>query len=287
MYEFEAIGTHWWLERLDGGSFTEDIKLALERYTAEFDQRYSRFRDDSLVAELARTGELLNPPAQMITMLNFCQEMFDATDGVFTPAVGNDLLALGYGRDISKKTYDTTKLPKKLKRLNLFSSAERFDEMVQWNNDMVTVPQGYVLDIGGFGKGWLIDEYVKILHTHGVTQFIVNGGGDLYCQSETPVDFALEDPYDATKMIGSIQIQRGALAASSIVKRSWENGEGKQHHIIDPMTGKPSESNVVASFVTAKTALVADVIATVLIIRPDLNEKLREYYKVQTKLITA
>lgn len=50
------------------------------------------------------------------------------------------------------------------------------------------------------------------------------------------IKFALEDPHDSTKILGSIDIQRGALAASSILKRSWETSKGKQHHIIDPKT---------------------------------------------------
>ena len=303
MYEFEAIGTHWWLERLDGGTFTDDIRESLERYTAEFDQRYSRFRDDSLVAELARTGKLSNPPKEMLDMLDYARKMFDVTDGAFTPSVGKDLEALGYGSSTSSaKTYKATNSPKSLKRLNLFSSERAqggkvlgkkigvaslrsFDEIVRWDEHTVIAPQGRMLDFGGFGKGWLIDEYVKILRDHGATQFIVNGGGDLYVQSETPVEFALEDPYDATKMIGSIKIQRGALAASSTIKRSWENDAGKQHHIIDPKTGKPSESGVVASFVIAETALIADVLATVLIIRPELESAMREKYSISSKLI--
>lgn len=287
MYEFDAIGTHWWLENLDGGTFSEDIKQSLEQYTTEFDRRYSRFRDDSLIAQLAFTGRLERPPQEMLDMIDFVYEMHAITKGVFTPLVGNHLQALGYGRITLEKPSNTNKTPNKLKKFNLSSLGEHLDEIVRWNTNVVTVPKGCVLDFGGFGKGWLIDEYVKIIQKYGVMRFIVNGGGDLYCQSDRPIKFALEDPHDSTKILGSIDIQRGALAASSILKRSWETSKGKQHHIIDPKTRKPSNSTVVASFVTAKTALVADALATVLIIRPELEGALQQRYNAKVELVYA
>lgn len=268
MYEFDAIGTHWWLERLDGGELSSVIKDDLAIYTAEFDRRYSRFRGDSLVLELARAGVLKDPPLEMLDMLRVASEFTEATDGSFSLFVGNALQDLGYGINS----------PKKLKRLNLFSG-------VRAEGKEVRVEKGVVLDFGGLGKGWLIDQYVEILRKHGVKQFIVNGGGDLYVQSDEPVECALEVPYDSSKMIGTVRLKRGALAASSTVKRAWKNSGGEQHHIIDPATGKPSNSDIVASFITAETALVADVLATVLIIRPELETSLQLRYRAQTKLV--
>lgn len=267
-YEFEAIGTHWWLERLDGGEFDDSIKETLGTYTAEFDQRYSRFRDDSLVTRLAQDGVLRRAPAEMIEMLNFASKLYDDTQGVFSPLVGNALQNLGYG-----KLANATGLTSEKSGLS-------------WTKRTVNVKTGTILDFGGFGKGWLIDEYAKILRKHGVKEFIVNGGGDLYVEASEPIVFALEHPYDPSLKIGEIKIQKGALAASSTVKRAWKRGGETYHHIIDPATGKPAESNVVATFVCAHTALVADSLATVLIIRPELRWRLEQQYNAETALIT-
>ncbi len=270
LYEFEAIGTRWWLERLDNAVFTDELKHEIEQYTSIFDKRYSRFRDDSLVAELAQNGILHNPPAEMLQMLDYAKDMYVASDGALDMLVGNDLQNLGYGRVAAGRA----------------GPAERqFDKLVTWNRAVVKVPIGTVLEFGGFGKGWLIDEYAKILRQHKVSQFIVNGGGDLFCQSNQPITFAMQDPYDSDKKIGDASLTVGALAASSTIKRAWEHNGEHQHHIIDPKTGKPSDSSVVASFVIADTALIADTLATILIIRPQLDPVLIKNYKVQTKLV--
>lgn len=273
LYEFEAIGTHWWLEKLDGGEFDEPTKQALQTYTDEFECRYSRFRDDSLIAELAKKGVIRHIPAEMFRMLNFASRLYNDTDGAFSPLVGGTLQGLGYGR-LSGTTGSSTSLNSR-------------DSGLSWNKRSIRVNKGVVLDFGGFGKGWLIDEYAKILCSHNVKEFIINGGGDLYVQASEPISFALEHPYDPTLKIGDIRIQKGALAASSTVKRAWDHNGQRQHHIIDPTTGEPSKSEVVASFVCAHTALVADSLATVLIIRPELRTKLEALYNVETVIITA
>lgn len=270
MYEFEAIGTHWWLERLDGGEFTPDVQQAIIDYTAEFDRRYSRFRDDSLVAELALGGRLQNPPVEMISMLEYAKELSETSDGAFSLLVGNTLQSIGYGQPLNHVRTVLTKLD---------------SNGVIWGEGEVRVPKRTMLDFGGFGKGWMIDEYVRILRDHGAKEFIVNGGGDLYVQASKPISFALEHPYNPKLKIGDIKIQKGALAASSTTKRAWKRRGKMLHHIIDPATGKPSETDIVATFVCAHTALVADSLATILIIRPDLEESLETRYNAETLLI--
>lgn len=270
MYEFEAIGTHWWLERLDGGDFDDKIVAAITEYTAEFDRRYSRFRDDSLVAELALGGRLQNPPAEMISMLEYAKELSVASEGAFSLLVGNALQSLGYGSSLHYVRSDLTKLD---------------SNDVVWDENEVRVPKGTMLDFGGLGKGWLIDEYARILQRHGVKEFIINGGGDLYVQASEPISFALEHPYDPKLKIGDIKIQKGALAGSSTVKRAWKKGAEKLHHIIDPRTGKPSDTGTVATFVCAHTATVADALATILVIRPDLEKTLSYRYNAETLLL--
>lgn len=271
MYEFEAIGTHWWLERLDGGKFTTAIKDALQAYTDQFDQRYSRFRDDSLIAQLANKGVVRHMPREMFDMLDFVRKLSKDSEGVFSPLVGNTLESLGYGKLLSDKGAQ----PLSAKQAQL-----------SWSKSTIKAKKGTILDFGGFGKGWLIDEYTKILREHGVAEFIVNGGGDLYVQSEKPILFSLEHPYNPKLKIGDIKIQKGALAASSTIKRAWKSGKKTVHHIIDPTTQAPVDSDVVATFVCAHTALVADSLATILLIRPGLHEKLEELYNAETAIIT-
>lgn len=98
LYEFDSIGTHWWIELLDDSTFDESLIATLQRTADLFDRRYSRFRDDSLVSELFQTGRLSHPPAEMLRMLDFAEEMYEISGGAFDPTISNDLHRMCYGR---------------------------------------------------------------------------------------------------------------------------------------------------------------------------------------------
>jgi len=267
-YEFDAIGSRFWLERLDRGVFTLELRTVIDEYVALFDLRYSRFRDDSLVSQLFDTGIISDPPEEMLRMLDFAKEMHTTSDGVFNLTVAGALSSLGYG---SRNHAGNI-------RADLWG-------ILAYSPEEIRCPAGIMLDFGGFGKGWLIDEIARIMRNHGSTQYIVNGGGDLFVQSDMPVSFALEDPHKPDTIYKTVSISRGALAGSNTIKRSWETTRGLRHHIIDPTTGDSSKSKYVASYVLARAALIADTLATIVIIRPTLKEALSRAYDAHVMLI--
>lgn len=268
VYEFDAIGTHWAIEVLSKQELTNTLIAKVQDTVDQFDRRYSRFRDDSLIAKLARTGTLHNPPAEMIDMLTFAKEMYDVSEGAFTIAVGSTLHRMGYGSRIHGHT------------LHPYI----WDDIVI-TPEKIMIPKGEMLDFGGFGKGWLIELLVQVLRQADIREFIVNGGGDLYCHSDTPIEFKLEDPHDKTKQFGQTRIAQGALAVSNTTVRTWQDGDTLKHHIIDPATDDSSRSSVIAAYVKADSALIADTIATILILRPELEAALKERYGLKTILV--
>lgn len=267
-YEFDAIGTHWAIEILSGQMFDEPLITKLQATVDQFDRRYSRFRDDSLIAQLAREGRLTNPPREMLEMLAFAKDMYEVSDGAFTVAVGASLHRLGYGS-----------------RAHGRGIHRHIWHEITFSEQEVVIPKGEMLDFGGFGKGWLIELFVHVMREAGVTEFIVNGGGDLYCQSNVPIEFTLEDPLDATKQFGQTRITSGALAVSNTIKRAWDDGDTRKHHIIDPATDDSSASGVIASYVRADSALIADTMATILILRAYLEPVLKKRYNLKTILV--
>ena len=255
MFELDALGTHWWIESLDEPLSTNTV-AHLEAHIRTFERTYTRFSDDSLLGQLNLHKRLAHPPEEMLRMLAFARDMQKLTDGVFNISVGGELVRRGYGKtgqgSISASFWDEVKL----------------------TPEEIRIPGEISLDFGGFGKGWLIDRLGELVASEGTPHFIINGGGDILVRSPEPIEFALEHPVDASRQIGSTRIQQGALAVSSSIKRSWQSGGQRQHHIIDPRTGKPSESDVVSSYIRADSALVADVCATVLLIAPGLEERM-------------
>ena len=269
VFSFDSIGTTFWIERLDGKEFGPGLQRTITEYAQNFDDTYSRFKDASLIGQLAQTGVLKHPTSELRAMLDYSRRMYEVSDGAFNITVGATLHRLGYGRrvhggDVLVDPWGA----------------------VQWSSKKVSVPQGLMLDFGGFGKGWLIDKIGVLLRHNGVTRFIVNGGGDIFVQNSEPIEFALEDPKKPGRTLQTVKIAHGALAGSDTVKRSWDDGGARKHHIIDPRRNDSAHTPVLASYVLAPTALIADTLATIVIIRPSLKPKLTALFNADISLIT-
>lgn len=267
IYEFEAIGTHWWIESL-AGDMNDEIRSAIDTYIGGFTRAYSRFDENSLISQLNNEKIIDNPPTQFVEMLKFAQQMFLASDGIFNISVSGTLHRLGFGSRSRANHPDPI-----------------FWEKAEISDERITIPSDTTIDIDGFGKGWMIDEIAALLERHGVGQYIVNGGGDMYVRSDSPIEIALEHPTDPGMSIGKTYLKNEALAASSIIKRSWMHEGKNYHHIIDPRTDNSSDGDVVASFVKAPTALLADTIATILVVDPLLEAKMQQQFSLQTIIL--
>jgi thiamine biosynthesis lipoprotein len=93
-WTFEAIGTAWQIDTRD--PLAEDVRAAVSECIEQFDRSWSRFRDDSLVADMARGAGEWEMPEQGDFLLDFYAELHDATDGAVNPLIGRTLSDLGY-----------------------------------------------------------------------------------------------------------------------------------------------------------------------------------------------
>ena len=89
---FDAIGVPWRVEAV--GSLPAGARSAVHERIALFDQVWSRFRDDSLVAVAARSAGTTRFPDEADRLFGFYRELYDATRGAVTPFVGDTLAAL-------------------------------------------------------------------------------------------------------------------------------------------------------------------------------------------------
>ena len=264
--EFDALGTRWWLEARRG-EFTHSLRAEIAALVADFVAAYSRFEPASLLNQLGTHGELADPPAELVDMLIFARDLHAASGGVFNISIGGALEQAGYGTGPGGRV-----------RADLWQHASLSPELL-------TVPAGVRLDLGGFGKGWLIDKLAEHCVAAGIEQVIVNGGGDLRVVSPTPVSLALEHPYNPQLQVGQTQLSDGGLAVSSTVKRVWVIDGVEHHHLFDPVTAASSDTDVVTVYVKAPTARLADAVATILMLDPAQRSHLEGTYGVQAIIL--
>jgi len=246
---FEAIGTHWLVDTDRQLSTMEWSEI--DGRIQEFDRTYSRFRMDSLVTKMAAGAGVYEFPEDSLTLMHFYRRLHDITGGAVTPLIGAALEDLGYDAG-----YRLTPAP-------VVRSTPAWDEVMIWRGNTVQTAAPLVLDVGAAGKGYLVDIIAGLLVGFGVHSFVIDASGDLLHRGPDFLRVGLEHPADISKVIGVVPVANSALAASAANRRSWGSAGRVLHHIVDPRTGEPAQQ-ILASWVTADSAMVADGLATVM-----------------------
>ncbi len=124
------------------------------------------------------------------------------------------------------------------------------------------------IGLGGIGKGYAVDCVYQLFLKRGLTNFYVNGAGDLRVHSRAdaprPWRIGIRNPLsiETVKNVGIIQLANGAIASSGGYINNVA-GNTKDHHIIHPQMGR-SKTDIIGSTVLADDSTTADTTATIL-----------------------
>jgi len=122
-------------------------------------------------------------------------------------------------------------------------------------------PAGLELDLGGTVKGWAADLVAARLERHG--RYAVDCGGDLRVAAGRGAPWEVRVRHPLTGGVAhTFRIRAGGVATSGVDARLWECDGGEfAHHLIDPATGTPAWTGLVAATALAPTALEAEALA--------------------------
>ena len=183
-------------------------------------------------------------------MLTFAHRLTAATDGYFTPTLTSLLESYGYDATLSFKS----------------SPPHPSTHSYSLKGNSLTKTPTTQFDLGGLGKGYLIDKIAKFLKGTDFSFFLINGGGDIYATShadDTAWHAAIQHPRDDSLAIAQVNLINQSLATSSPSARHFADF----HHLLDPKTGRPSHDLLSVSLL-APTTVVADACATAIFVTP-------------------
>jgi thiamine biosynthesis lipoprotein len=123
------------------------------------------------------------------------------------------------------------------------------------------------LDFGGIAKGYAVDLTIERLRGMGISNAIVNAGGDLRAMGthgERPWRVAIRKPGGGN--IGSIEVQGDeAIFTSGNYERFRQDKTERYPHILDPATGWPAR-DIASVTVIAQEGILADAVCTALVV---------------------
>jgi len=249
-HAFRAMGTD--VEFLIEAEGSSEISAALQAVEREFhrcEALLSRFRADSELSVLNRCGALYAGP-ELIEVVELALAARWQTRGRFDPTIHDAVVAAGYDRSFEDLPRDTDE------RAPLRSVPCGGGVTVDRAQSLIELQPGFRLDLGGIAKGYTVDRACDLLSPVGPC--LVNAGGDLAVRGLLrggPWPVGVET---ATSTI-TLALRNGAMATSGRDWRRWYRGGEEQHHVIDPSTGRPSETDLLRVTVVAGTAIAAEV----------------------------
>jgi thiamine biosynthesis lipoprotein len=140
--------------------------------------------------------------------------------------------------------------------------------------------KGMSIHLGGIGKGYAIDRGAAVLRRHGLRDFMIHSGGDLYVaglKDGRPWRLAIQDPRGpANQAFAEIDLSDGTFSTSGDYERFFIKDGQRYHHILDPATAAPARGTRSVTIV-ANSATVADGLSTgVFIMGPERGMALVE-----------
>jgi thiamine biosynthesis lipoprotein len=249
------------------GGAVEALDRAVERIE-QLESRWSRFRAHSEVTMLNNTtGRAVAVSSDTRLLVERSVEAWRLTGGSFDPTLLDDLRKAGYDRTF-ESLGDESNRPAVSTHNRSIDAPGCTDIIV--DAATVTIPIGIGFDAGGIGKGLAADLVATELIAEGVGGVCINMGGDLRVIGESPSGdgwtLAIEHPL-ATAPIALVGLAEGAIATSSVLRRTWKLDGQTRHHLIDPATGEPSQSDLALASVIAGEGWKAEVLAKAALLR--------------------
>jgi FAD:protein FMN transferase len=260
---FDAIGVANQVTVCDPDALEEVAELA-RRELAELDRACSRFRDDSELALLNRSGTGTVSPL-LFDLLEAALDAAATTDGIVDPTIGASLRALGYDRD-----FDVVVRGGAAPLFEVRPASGWRSVALDAATSSVRLSPGTELDLGATAKAFASDCIATAAFAATGSSVLVSLGGDISVAGPAPDGgwpVLVTDDSRARGAVGqTIGLRAGGLATSGTTVRRWRAGDVEVHHIVDPRTGAPAAEAWRTVSVTAATCLDANVAATAAIV---------------------
>jgi FAD:protein FMN transferase len=253
---------------------------------AALDRMMSDYRDDSELRTLERrAGEWTPVSRELFDVLARAVEIAEATGGAFDPTAG-PLVALWRearrtGRAPGNEALDRARALTGWRHVRLDPAGRRV---------RLSSP-GMRLDLGGIAKGYILQEALRTLQSHGTARALVEAGGDIVVGDAPPGrdGWRIDVPgADAAFAARAHRLTHAALATSGPSAQHVEIDGVRYSHTIDPRSGMALTSACTAHVISADGA-TADALATALTVlgQAGVRGLLERFPGVATAVIDA
>lgn len=227
----------------------------------ELERHLSANAESSTLIDINKASGVsaVNVPADIYPLFARAVFFAEKTDGAFNPAIGGVVKLWNIGFENARKPED--------RDIQVALSRTDYKDVQLAGTAVFLKKEGMKLDLGAIAKGFAADELTRIVKQAGIMHAVIDIGGTISAVGVRPDgkrwNIGIRDPrIRQGQPIISAPIENCSISTSGSYERYFEQDGIRYHHIIDPATGYPVQSNMIAVSVFADSATDADALST-------------------------
>ena len=241
----------------DDQNYIEDINVLFDT----INQSLSTYIPDSDISKINR-GEDLKIDVHFKRVFKCSKDIYELTEGVFDPTIGNVVNAWNFGAETNKFLTDSTTIDSLMQFVGL--------NQVSLVDNIIQKPSGFYLEFNAIAKGYGVDAVADFLESKSVHNYLVEIGGEVRVKGKniekmSPWRVGLDEPrFDGEQYVfKGISLTDEAMATSGTYRKFKTDANGNRYaHIINTKTGYPSKTTILSVSVIARDCMTADAYAT-------------------------
>jgi len=255
-----AQGTTYHITYYD--SRERDFQPEVTKILSDFDKSVSTYLPTSIISRINRNEPDVAVDKYFIDCFNKAKEVWKNTDGAFDPTVYPLVNMWGFGP--GKKT----KVEKPI--VDSILKFVGFDLIELQGNKVIKKDPRVALDFNAFAQGYSVDVVSDFLTSVGLTDYIVEIGGEVYAKGKNPngepftagIEKPIDNKLSENPIKAIVKLKDMAVSTSGNYRRFTIIDGVKYAHHINPKTGYPTNNNLLSASVFASNCITTDANAT-------------------------
>ena len=250
----------------------------------EIDMSMSTYKKTSIISRVNNNNSV-QLDDHFKNVFGFSKKIYEKTGGRFDPSIGLLVNYWGFGPE---KFIPDSKINPNDQFTYLLSKTgfNRFEII----DNKLSRPMDSYIDFNAIAKGYAVDEVAKFLKNKQIDNFLVEIGGEINSSGinidkNKPWLVAIDMPrFDGDRSNYSfLELNNISLASSGTYRKFKIDSMGNRYaHIINPLTGYPTKTNILSVTVKASSCVEADAYATAI---HSMNiEEIKEFFSLNNNI---
>ena len=265
-----TMGTGYSIAAIDHSRAVDkaELQAAVDKALVQVNTQMSNWDAGSEISRFnaAATGTTLPVSAELAHVMQAAAEVHDASEGRFDVTVGPLIDLWGFGAGHTRQD-----MPTDADIARAMDCCGQARSVEIRNGALTKTTDGAEVYLSSIGKGFGVDHVARAIESFGITDYMVEIGGDLYTAGRNPDgqpwQIGIESPSPVDRnVLKVVGLSDMGMAPSGDYRNFFDHDGQRYSHIIDATTGRPVTHDTASVTVLTENAMLADAWATALLV---------------------